>query len=147
MELFTKLFVMSNTNMSLKRENAFTGLKEHIINVLGQIEKTVPSKDNIFKDYSSFLNGLENSGSVLVQSVNNTALAYRSAPSPTETETEGLCKNIESRVVGFYNSFLAIPSNCGNYFFSEVRASCISTLRSCISFSEDLIQVRLSLLS
>jgi len=127
--------------MSLDREKAFNGLKEHIKNVLEQMEKTNPSSECNPKDYDAFLTGLENSGSVLAQSINNTALAYRTEPSPTESESEGLCKNIELRIVEFLNSFLAVPLHCGKYFFSEVRAVCMSTMKSCISFVEALIQL------
>ena len=127
--------------MSGEREKLFSDLKENIKNVLGQMEKTNPSSEHCLKNYSDFLAGLEASGSRLAHSINNTGLAYTSEPSPTESESKGLCKNIEARVVEFLNSFMAVPLHGGKYFLCEVRVVCISTLKSCISFVEALIQV------
>lgn len=127
--------------MSLEREKVFSNLKQNIQNVLEQIEKAVPSDLCSSNSYSAFLMGLEKSGTLLAQSINNTALMYRSEPSPTEDESEGLCNSIESKSVEVLNSFLAVPRNCGKYFLAEARAASISTLKSCISFVEDLIKV------
>ena len=88
-----------------------------------------------------FLNSLESSCKLLAQSVNNTALMYRSEPSPTESESEGLCKTIESKAVQFLQAYLTVPMNCGHYFLSDVRAFCTSTLQATISFVNDLIKV------
>ena len=128
--------------MSLEREKVFTNLKENIENVLEQIEKTLPSDLCSTNSYNAFLVGLEKSGTLLAQSINNTAMMYRSEKSPTEDESEGLCKCIESKSIEILNSFLAVPRNCGKYFLSEVRAASISTLKSCITFVEDVIKVR-----
>jgi len=132
--------------MSLEREKVLSGLKKNVANVMVQIQTVNPSDQYSLGCYSAFLTGLEKSGELLAHSVNNTALAYRFEPSPTEIETDGLCKNIESRVVVFLNSFLAIPTNCGKYFLADVRTVCISTLQSCVAFVEDLIKANESVL-
>ena len=127
--------------MSLEREKAFVELKKNITNIIDQIEKCSPSQDHGAENNSIFLTNLENTAKLLGQSINNTALMYRSEPSPTETESEGLCKTIESKAVQFLQAFLSVPMNCGKYFLSDVRAFCVSTLQSSISFVEDLIKV------
>ena len=127
--------------MSLERETVFNDLKKNIENVVAQIENERTLDDCSSISYSAFLINLEKSGALLAQSVNNTALAYRSEPSPTETESEGLCKNIETKCVEFLNSFLSVPKNCGKYFLADVRSVSVSTLNSCISFVEELIKV------
>ena len=127
--------------MSLEREKVLDCLKKNIANVLDQVETANSSDQHSLRSYDAFLAGLEKSGERLAQSINNTALAYRSEPSPTEVETEGLCKNIESRAVEFLNCFLALPANCGKYFLADVRTVCTSTLKSSLAFVEDLIKV------
>ena len=94
--------------MSLERETVFNDLKKNIENVVAQIENEKPSDHCDSNSYSAFLISLEKSGALLAQSINNTALAYRSEPSPTENESEGLCKNIETKCVEFLNNFFWI---------------------------------------
>ena len=127
--------------MSLEREKAFVELKKNITNIIDQIEKGNPTEEHQAENNNVFLNSLESSCKLLAQSVNNTALMYRSEPSPTESESEGLCKTIESKAVQFLQAYLTVPMNCGHYFLSDVKAFCTSTLQATISFVNDLIKV------
>ena len=126
--------------MSSERADAFGELKENLNNMLDQLEKATPS-EVASMDNKTFLLGLETSGALLAQSVNNAGLAFRSEPSPSASESEGLCKSIESRAVHFLRSFLLVPQFCGKHFLFEVREVAMSTLKSCISFSDALLQV------
>ena len=126
--------------MSSGRAKAFSGLKENLNNMIDQVEKTTPS-ELASHDNKAFLLGLETSGALLAQSVNNAGLAFRSEPSPSESESEGLCKNIESRAVHFLKSFLLVPQFCGRHFLFEVREVSMATLKSCVSFADALVQV------
>ena len=128
--------------MSLEREKVFLNLKKNIENIIDQIEKGNPTEEHSAESNAVFLSSVENSTKLLAQSINNTALMYRSEPPPTEKESEGLCNTIESKAVQFLQAFLTVPMNSGRYFLSDVRLFCISTLQSSVSFVDDLIKVR-----
>ena len=128
--------------MSLEqREKVFDGLKNNLKNILEQAVNANPSNEWSTSTYREFLLGLEKHGTLLAQSVNNTALVYRSEPSPTEEESQGLCKNVESRAVEFLNIFLSVPKGCGKYFLEDVRVVCVAALESCLSFVDELLKV------
>merc|ERR1712141_343739 len=94
--------------------------------------------------YGEYLLDLEKHGTLLAQSVNNTALVYRSEPAPSEEESQGLCKNVESRAVEFLNIFLSVPKGCGKYFLEDVRVVCVAALESCLSFVDELLKLHQS---
>ena len=127
--------------MSLEREKVFLNLKKNIENIIDQIEKGYPTEEHGAESNSVFLSSVENSTKLLAQSINNTALMYRSEPPPTDKESEGLCNTIESKAVQFLQAFLTVPMNSGRYFLSDVRLFCVSTLQSSVSFVDDLIKV------
>ena len=128
--------------MSLEqREKVFDDLKNNLKNVLEQAVTAKPSKECCSSTYGEYLLGLEKHGTLLAQSINNTALVYRSEPSPTEEESQGLCKNVESRAVEFLNIFLSVPKGCGKYFLEDVRVVCVAALESCLSFVDELLKV------
>ena len=127
--------------MSLEREKVFLNLKKNIENIIDQIEKGNPTEEHSAESNAVFLSSVENSTKLLAQSINNTALMYRSEPPPTDKESEGLCNTIESKAVQFLQAFLTVPMNSGRYFLSDVRLFCVSTLQSSVSFVDDLIKV------
>ena len=127
--------------MSLEREKVFLNLKKNIENIIDQIEKGNPTIEHGAESNAVFMSSVENSTKLLAQSINNTALMYRSEPPPTEKESEGLCSTIESKAIQFLQAFLTVPMNSGKYFLSDVRLFCVSTLQSSISFVDDLIKV------
>ena len=128
--------------MSLEqREKVFDDLKNNLKNVLEQAVTAKPSKECCTSTYGEYLLGLEKHGTLLAQSVNNTALVYRSEPSPTEDESQGLCNNVESRAVEYLNIFLSAPIGCGRYFLEDVRVVVVATLESCLSFVDELLKV------
>ena len=127
--------------MSLEREKVFAELKKNITNIIEQITTGNPTEEYGAPYNKIFLTAMESAGQQLAQSVNNMALMYRSEPCPTESESEGLCKTIETKAVQFLQIYLTVPMNCGKYFLSEVRAFCTSMLLSTISFVDDLIKV------
>ena len=125
----------------VQREKVFDTLKNNLKNILEQAVTANPSNEFCISTYSEFLSGLEKHGALIAQSVNNTALVYRSEPSPTEEESQGLCKNVESRAVEFLSIFLSVPKGCGKYFLEDARVVCVATLESCLSFVDELLKV------
>ena len=111
-----------------------------------QIENSSFVGDSDSKDDQKvFLDQLQSSGAQFAQSVNNAGVAFRLEPSPTESESEGLSKNIESGAMQLLNNFMQASPHSGRYFLNEVQEACYCAIKSCIPFIEALIKVCFSI--
>ena len=106
------------------------------------VEGHTPDEDTMF---NNFFDQLQSSGAQFAQSVNNAGVAFRLEPSPTESESEGLSKNIESGAMQLLNNFMQASPHSGRYFLNEVREACYCAIKSCIPFIEALIKVCFSI--